>query len=297
MFKSGFIGIIGRPNVGKSTLLNAILGEKLAIATHKPQTTRNRIMGIRTFRDGQFIFIDTPGIHRVSTPLNRSMVEAALDTIRTVDILLLLVEAGAGFHPGDGLIVDKLLGTALPVLLIINKIDQVEKKSLLPLIDRFRHLFAFREIIPISALRGDGVEIVIDELLKILPEGPRYFPEDMITDRSERFLAAEIIREKITLLTHKEVPYASAVVVEAFKEDEERNLIRIAATIHVEKGSQKAILIGKGGGMLKEIGTKARLELERFFAAKIFLELFVRVQKDWTHNPRMLREFGYTKPH
>ncbi|MBN1613583.1 MAG: GTPase Era [Deltaproteobacteria bacterium] len=293
MFKSGFIGIIGRPNVGKSTLLNAILGEKLAIATPKPQTTRNRILGIKTFEEGQLIFVDTPGIHRISTPLNRTMVEAALDTIRTVDVLLLLVDAGAGFHPGDGHIIDKLADTALPVLLVINKIDRVEKKTLLPLIDRFRHMYAFREILPVSAQRGDGVRIVIAELLGILPEGPRYFPEDMITDRSERFIASEIIREKITLLTHKEVPYAVAVVVEAFKEEEQRNLIRIAATIHVEKGSQKAILIGKGGAMLKEIGIQARKELERFFAAKIFLELFVRVQKDWTRNPRMLREFGY----
>jgi GTP-binding protein Era len=296
MFKSGFIGIIGRPNVGKSTLLNGIVGERIAITTPKPQTTRNKIMGIRNLakdKPGQLIFLDTPGIHRAKSPLNRAMVEAATSAFGSVDLLLLLAEAGPAPHPDDHFIIESLGDPPLPVLLVINKIDLVEKRVLLPLIDTFRVLYPFREIIPLSALKNDGVDHLLGEIWNLLPEGPRYFPEEMMTDRSERFIAAEIIRETITLLTHKEIPYATAVVVDAFKEEEAKGMIRIAATIHVAKDSQKGILIGKKGTMLKTIGTKARLELEKFFAAKIFLELFVRVAKDWTHNPRMLEEFGY----
>lgn len=296
MHRSGFISIIGRPNVGKSTLLNAIVGEKIAITTHKPQTTRNKIMGIRNLagtEPGQLIFLDTPGIHRASTPLNRAMVEAATGTFGSVDLLLLIVEAGKAPHPEDRFIIEALGETALPAILVINKIDLVPKPLLLPLIDAFRVLHPFREIIPLSALKGDGVEGLVRQIRDLLPEGPSYFPEEMMTDRSERFIAAEIVREQITLLTHKEIPYSTAVVVDAFKEDEAKNLIRISATIHVAKDSQKGILIGKKGTMLRQIGTKARIEMERFFAAKIFLELFVRVQKDWTTDPRMLREFGY----
>lgn len=296
MFKSGFVAIIGRPNVGKSTLLNAIIGERIAITTHKPQTTRNRIMGIRNLgapQPGQMIFLDTPGIHRASTPLNRAMVDAATGTFGSVDLILLLAEAGAAPHPDDRFIIESLRDVQLPVFLVINKIDLVEKRRLLPLIDAFRDLHPFREIIPLSALKGDGIDGLIGAIWNLLPEGPRYFPEEMMTDRSERFIAAEIIREKITLRTHQEIPYATAVVVDAFKEDEAKNMIRIAATIHVAKDSQKGIIIGKKGAMLKEIGTRARLEMEKFFAAKVFLELFVRVAKDWTNDPRMLQEFGY----
>ncbi len=296
MFKSGFIAIIGRPNVGKSTLLNAIVGERIAITTHKPQTTRNRIMGIKNLgapQPGQMIFLDTPGIHRASTPLNRAMVDAATGTFGNVDLILLLAEAGAAPHPDDRFIIESLRDVPLPVFLVINKIDLVEKRRLLPLIDAFRDLHAFREIIPLSALKGDGIDSLIGAIWKLLPEGPQYFPEEMMTDRSERFIAAEIIREKITLRTHQEIPYATAVVVDAFKEDEAKNMIRIAATIHVAKDSQKGIIIGKKGAMLKEIGTRARLEMEKFFAAKVFLELFVRVAKDWTNDPRKLQEFGY----
>ena len=296
MFKSGFISIIGRPNVGKSTLMNRIVGERIAITTHKPQTTRNKIMGIRNLsgeEQGQLIFLDTPGIHKATTPLNRAMVDAATGTFGNVDLLLLIAEAGAAPHPEDRFIIESLSQTPLPVFLVINKIDLVEKPLLLPLIDSFLSLHPFREIIPLSALKGDGVDRLVGEIWKVLPEGPRYFPEEMMTDRSERFIAAEIIREKITLRTHKEIPYATAVVVDSFKEEEERNLIRIAATIHVAKDSQKGIIIGKKGSMLKEIGTRARLEMERFFATKVFLELFVRVAKDWTNDPRMIQEFGY----
>ncbi len=296
MFKSGFISIIGRPNVGKSTLLNAIVGERIAITTHKPQTTRNKIVGIRNLTEpqaAQMIFLDTPGIHRAETPLNRAMVETATATFRSVDLLLMLTEASAAAHSDDRMILGFLRETVIPVFLVINKIDLVDAPLLLPMIEKYRKLFPFREILPVSALKVRGIDILIGEILKLLPEGPRYFPEEIMTDRSERFIAAEIIREKITLRTRQEIPYATAVVIDAFKEDESKNLIRISATIHVEKDSQKGIIIGKNGSMLKEIGTRARLDLESFFAAKVFLELYVRVAKDWTHDPRLLHEFGY----
>jgi GTP-binding protein Era len=293
VFKSGFIGIIGRPNVGKSTLLNGIMGEKIAITTHKPQTTRNRIMGIRNMDNGQLIFLDTPGIHKASTPLNQYMVTAAMDTFRSADVLLLIVEASAGVHHYDDAIIHSLKNIRLPVILTINKIDLVQRKAVLPVMDAFQKLFSFVDIIPISALTGDGISILVEHIWALLPEGPRYFPEDMMTDRTERFIAAEIIREKITLLAHQEIPYSIAVMVDSFKEDEEKNLIRIQATINVAKDSQKGILIGKKGSMLKEIGKRSRMEMEKFFASRIYLELFVRVQRDWTHDPKMLREFGY----
>lgn len=293
MFKSGFIAIAGRPNVGKSTLLNRVLGEKLAITSSKPQTTRNRITGIRNTDDGQMIFLDTPGIHQAKTPLNRYMVKAATSTFSEVDLILLLVEADRGHDADDDLIIESLRPAGVPVFLVINKIDRVEKLKLLPLIDRFRILYDFQEIVPVSAVTGDGVDRLLELIREVLPEGPKYFPDDLFTDNSERFIAAEIVREKILILTQKEIPYATAVTVDSFKEDEEKNLIRIAATITVEKDSQKGILIGKGGKMLKEIGTQARVEMERFFAAKIFLELFVRVRKDWTKDAKWLKEFGY----
>jgi len=295
IFKSGFIGIIGRPNVGKSTLLNAIIGEKIAITTYKPQTTRNRIMGIKNIENGQMIFLDTPGIHRATTPLNKLMVAAAMDTFRSSDVLLVMVEATESVHRDDLMIIDSLRSIRLPVILLINKIDLVRKHTILPLIDRFQHLFTFVEIIPVSALTGDGISLLIERIWEILPEGPKYFPDETMTDKTERFIAAEIIREKIILLAHQEIPYMTAVVVDAFKEDEKKNLIRIQATIHVAKNSQKGIIIGKKGSMLKEIGTRARLDMEKFFAKRIYLELFVRVKKDWTHDPRMLDEFGYTE--
>ena len=295
LFKSGFIGIIGRPNVGKSTLLNSLVGEKIAITTHKPQTTRNRIMGIKNMESGQLIFLDTPGIHRASTPLNQYMVTAAMNTFRSADILLLLVEAPTGVHRDDRAVLHSLENIRLPVILMINKIDLVQKKTILPIMDQFRQLFQFADMIPVSAMTGDGISLLVQQIWGLLPEGPRYFPVDMMTDRTERFIVAEIIREKITLLTHQEIPYATAVLVDSFKEDEEKNLIRIQATINVEKDSQKGILIGKKGSMLKEIGMRARRDMEKFLAARIYLEIFVRVKKDWTHDAKMLREFGYTE--
>jgi len=294
MFKSGFIGIIGRPNVGKSTLLNAVVGEKIAIATHKPQTTRNRITGILNIDQGQLVFVDTPGIHKPATMLNRQMVASANETFKNTDILCLLVDAVAGFHRDDRQVIDTAGLAGLPIVLVINKTDLIAKTKLLPLMDEIRQYRDFEAIIPVSALTGEGIADLIGELWKMLPEGPPYFPEEMMTDRSERFIAAEMIRKQIIVLTHQEVPYATAVVVDAFKEIEKKNLIRIQATIHVEKDSQKGILIGRKGAMLKRIGTLAREEMEAFFGAKVFLELFVRVQKDWTEDERMLREFGYS---
>ena len=295
MFKSGFIGIIGRPNVGKSTLLNMIIGEEIAIATHKPQTTRNRIMGIKNREDGQLIFLDTPGIHKPVSLLNRHMVDAALNAFGDSELLLMVVEASAGRRDGDQLVLHSLRDVKIPVILVVNKIDLVEKTTLLPFIDRFSTLFPFAAIIPLSALSGAGINILLDEVWKLLPEGPQYFPKDMMTDRSERFIAAEIIREKAILFTRQEIPYAMAVVVDSFKEIKRSNLLRIQVSLMVEKDSQKGILIGRKGTMLKRIGTEARLSLEKFFASRVYLELFVKVRKDWTNDDRALKELGYGK--
>ena len=295
MFKSGFIGIIGRPNVGKSTLFNAIVGENISIVADKPQTTRNKITGIKNLPDAQLIFLDTPGMHRPKTPLNRAMVQTAQDTIHDSDILLMLIQADYDVHHHDLFLIEYLAQIQVPVFLVINKIDLIEKKYLLPLIDKFRTLYNYRDIFPISALKGDGIDDLLEAIKIILPEGPQYFPDDIATDSTERFIAAEFIREKILLLTKQEVPYASAVIVDLFKEDEGKNLISISATITMEKESQKAIIIGKKGAILKKIGTAARLEMEKFFSARIFLELYVRVRKNWTSSDKMLQELGILK--
>ncbi|MRR17170.1 MAG: GTPase Era [Deltaproteobacteria bacterium] len=295
MFKSGFIAILGRPNVGKSTFFNAVIGDKISIVANKPQTTRNRITGIRNFPDAQLIFLDTPGMHKPKGPLNRAMVQAARDTIGDADVLLAMIEADARAGQQDLLLIEALAGVKAPVFLAINKIDRIEKLLLLPLIDQYRKLYDFAGIFPISALTGDGLDGLLTSLKEALPEGPQLFPNDIATDATERFIAAEFIREQITLLTSQEIPYVTAVTIDAFKEDEAKNLLRISATIHVEKESQKAIMIGKKGAMLKRIGTQARLAMESLFGAKVFLELFVRVKKDWTSSDRMLREFGLIK--
>jgi GTP-binding protein Era len=295
MFKSGFIAIIGKPNVGKSTLINGIVGEKIAITTAKPQTTRNRITGVKNLENGQLILVDTPGIHRAETLLNRCLVDAAREAYGNADLILYLADASRVPDDDDLYILEALQDVPISVFLVINKIDLVEKEKLLPLIDRFRKLHPFREVVPLSALKGFNVDRLLNLILEVLPEGPKYFPDGLFTDLQERFLAAEIIREKVTLLTREEIPYSSAVVVDAFKEDEKKNLISIQATINVEKESQKGILIGKKGSMMKEIGRRSRLDLENFFQARIFLELFVRVRKNWTRDDKMLREFGYSK--
>lgn len=295
MFKSGFIGIIGRPNVGKSTLFNAVIGEKISITADKPQTTRNKITGIKNLPDAQLIFLDTPGIHNARTPLNRAMVQTAWEALNNADLLLMMVEANAEVHSQDIFLIESLSEIKTPVFLVINKIDLIEKKLLLPLIDKFRTLYNYQEIFLVSAVKGDGLDDLLQTIKEKLPEGPQYFPTDTFTDATERFIAAEFIREKIMLLTKQEIPYVSAVEIDIFQEDEEKNLIRINATINVEKESQKAIMIGKKGSMLKNIGTQARMAMENLFGSKVFLELFVRVKKDWTSNDKLLKEFGLLK--
>lgn len=295
LFKSGFIGIIGRPNVGKSTFFNAVIGDKVSIVADKPQTTRNKITGIKNFPDAQLVFLDTPGIHNPKTPLNRAMVKTAQETIGNTEVLLMLVEANSDVRQDDILLIKTLAGVKVPVILVINKIDLIEKKYLLPLMDKFSKLYDYREIFPISALKGTGIDDLLTSIKKMLPEGPQLFPGDIFTDATERFIASEFIREQIMLLTSQEIPYVSAVTIDSFKEDEEKNLIKICATINVEKDSQKAIMIGKKGEMLKKIGTQSRLRMESLFGARVYLELFVRVKKEWTSSDKMLREFGLIK--
>jgi GTP-binding protein Era len=292
-FKSGFVSLIGRPNSGKSTLLNLLLGEKIAITSAKPQTTRNRILGIKNLTSAQMIFLDTPGIHRSKSILNQSMVRAALSTLQEVDSICFLVEADFPDNEENEWILENLKKTAKPIFLVINKIDLVSKGNLLPIMERYSRARPFEQIIPVSALLGDGVDVLVKELLKVLPEGPRLFPEEMITDLPERFLAAELIREKVFHLTRDEVPYATAAVVEEFKERPDRNLVVIRATILVERESQKGILIGEKGRRLKEIGRLAREEVEALLGTKVFLELWVKVEKNWREDPQALRRLGF----
>jgi GTPase len=292
-FRSGFVAIIGRPNVGKSTLLNRILGEKIVITSDKPQTTRNRIKGIHNVPQAQIIFIDTPGIHRAKSLLNRFMVEEAMASVKEVDVILFLVEADLPTGSREEQILEVLAAVKTPVFLVLNKIDLVAKEALLEKIAGYARLYPFKEIIPVSAANGDGVESLVESVCRYLPEGPVYFPEDILTDVPERFIVAEIIREKIFRLTRDEVPYAVAVEVESFKERPDGTLIAIAAAINVERDSQKGIIIGKKGAMLKKIGMEARREIEQLLDSKVFLELFVRVRKEWSENPRLLKELGY----
>lgn len=292
LFRSGYIAIVGRPNVGKSTLLNQILGEKVAIVTPKPQTTRNRITGIRNSAASQMVFLDTPGIHQPRSLMNRRMVNVALDTLHEVDAVLWLLDAHERIGREDEKIAEALRHVKGPVLMLLNKIDLISKGKLLPLIQRCSELLPGREIIPISALKGDNLQVVIELVEKGLPEGPKFFPEGEFTAQSERFIATEIIREKVFLLTREEIPYGIAVTIDEFTEKEEKNLIVIKATIHTDRESHKPILIGKRGAMLKEIGKQAREELEALLGCKVFLELFIRVDRGWTQDPRALTEMG-----
>jgi len=292
-FKSGFVAIIGQPNVGKSTLLNKMLGQKIAITSPKPQTTRNRILGIHHIDNGQILFLDTPGIHQARGGLNRYMVDLALAAVRDVDVVMLLVEADR--DPGDAVraIIKLLHKLSCPVILVINKIDLVAPESLLRVIDLYRRLFEFAEIVPVSALTGNGVDRLLGLLPSQLPEGPRYYPDEMVTDLPERFIAAEMVREQVMKKTRNEIPYGTAVQVESFTEDPQRKLVIIKAVIHVERDSQKRILVGRQGGMIKQIGAAARRDIEGFLGCRVFLELFVRVDRNWTQSARMLKEFGY----
>ena len=291
-FRSGYIAIIGRPNVGKSTLLNQILGEKVAIVSPKTQTTRNRVSGIRTTAASQIIFIDTPGIHQGHSLMNRRLMDTALHTLDDVDGVLWLLDAHGKIKQEEERIAETLRGVETPVLILLNKMDLVSKGKLLPLMERCAQLLPDKEIVPVSALKGEGLDIVLNIVEGWLSVGPQYFTQGEHTDQSERFLASEIVREKVFLLTREEIPYGVAVTIDEFTEKEEKNLIVIAATIHTERDSHKGILIGKHGSMLKEIGKQAREELESLLGCRIFLELFVRVDPGWTQNPQALTEMG-----
>lgn len=292
-FKSGFISILGRPNVGKSTLLNRLIGDKIAIVTEKPQTTRNRILGIKNIEGAQLIFIDTPGIHDAQTELNKRMVRAAIAAGRDADVILFLIDASYPDFEEDRKMIESLKRSKGVSILLINKIDIVKKENLLPLIDRYQKILSFYSIIPISAISGEGVDILINEITKCLPEGHPYYPDDMITDQTERFLVSEVIREKIIQNSYQEIPYSTAVTIESFKEDSEKNLIVIKGTIHVERNSQKKIIIGKKGQKLKKIGEAARKEIEALMGKRVYLELWVDVKKNWTRDPRALDNLGY----
>jgi GTP-binding protein Era len=290
-FKFGFVSIIGRPNVGKSTLLNAIIGEKIVITSDKPQTTRNRIQGIHNIPDGQIVFIDTPGIHKSKSRLNRGMVDVAMSAISGVDLLLLVVDASAAVD--EGFVREVLQGVKTPVVLVLNKIDLLKDKGLvLEKIAVYSRLHQFQEVVPISAGTGNGVERLVEAIRAYIPEGPALFPDDILTDMPEKFICGEMIREKVFRLTQKEIPYSTAVEVESFTERPD-GLIAISASIILERDTQKGIIIGKRGEMLKRIGTQARHDIERLLGTRVFLELFVKVVENWSERTSKLREFGY----
>lgn len=292
-FKSGFVSIIGAPNVGKSTLLNHLVGQKVAIVSPKPQTTRNRILAIRTTADYQIILLDTPGIHQARGGLNLAMVHTALATLHTVDLVLFVVEAGDSNNLNNTSVFEALRTVRTQVLLVVNKIDLVGPDTVDDVVRSLEGRDQFKGTVKISALHGSGVDELVARMVALLPVGPAYYPPDTLTDLPERFICGELIREKILHLTSEEIPYATAVTISSFKEDPEKNLIHIQADIHVERSSQKAIIIGKGGAMLRQIGQQARVEMEKLLGARVFLELWVRVQKKWRKDPRALREFGY----
>ena len=292
-YKSGFVSIVGRPNVGKSTFLNRVIGQKIAIMSDKPQTTRNKIQGVYTTDDAQIIFIDTPGMHKPKHKLGDFMMKVALNALREVDLILFMINAEEGFGRGDAFIIEQLKEVNTPVFLVINKIDKVHPDDLLPLIDQYKDLYPFTEIIPISALQGNNIETLVEQIKKYLPEGPQYYPPDQITDHPERFIIAELIREKVLHLTREEVPHSIAVVVETIERREDSDTVYVGAVIIVERDSQKGIIIGKQGRMLKEIGQRARMDIEALLGSKVFLELWVKVQKDWRNRLAQLRDFGF----
>jgi GTP-binding protein Era len=287
--KRGFVALVGRPNAGKSTLLNGLVGEKLAIVSDKPQTTRNRIAGVRHFPEGEVVFIDTPGIHRPLHRLNVRMVDAALETLRDADVVVAVVDASEPSGAGDRFLMDIVKNVKVPRVLALNKVDRIEKEALLPRMAAYHESPGFADIVPLSALRGENVDRLIQVLLSHLPEGTPVYPEDYLTDQPERFFVAELVREQVLRQTHDELPFSTAVVVDKF---EEGPLLRLYCTILVERDSQKPILIGKGGAAIKAIGTAAREELERFFQTKVFLDLHVKVRARWREDERTLDELG-----
>ena len=292
-FKSGFVAIAGAPNVGKSTLLNRMLGEKISITSKKPQTTRNRILGVVHRPRSQIVFVDTPGVHNAKSTLNIRIVDVALSALGDADLILLVADVTHPDAPSEAMLVDKLGKQKRPVMLALNKIDLVDNAPVLSAIDSWSKAFSFREIIPVSAKHGIGVDTLFAVMESALPNGPPFFTEDTITDMPERFIAAEIIREKAFRLTGQEIPYSVAVTIDAFSEDDVRQLVKIFASIHVERNSQKGIIIGKSGKKLRQIGEAARKDIERMVGSRVFLKLFVRVQKNWSSDTKALSKFGY----
>ncbi|MBS2969736.1 GTPase Era [Metabacillus sp. KIGAM252] len=292
-YKSGFVSIIGRPNVGKSTFLNRVIGQKIAIMSDKPQTTRNKIQGVLTTDDSQTIFIDTPGIHKPKHKLGDFMMKVAQNTLREVDIIMFMINAEEGYGRGDEFIIEKLKEVKTPVFLVINKIDQLHPDQLFPLIEKYKALYPFKEVVPISALQGNNVETLLEQIKKYLPEGPQYYPADQVTDHPERFIISELVREKVLHLTREEIPHSVAVVIDAIERREENASVYVAATVIVERDSQKGIVIGKQGKMLKEVGQRARVDIEALLGSKVFLELWVKVQKDWRNKMNQLRDYGF----
>jgi len=287
MFKSGFVSIIGRPNSGKSTLLNQLLGEKVSIVSDKPQTTRHNILGIQTLKEGQIVFKDTPGIHKPEFELNRRMMQLLYDALEGVDLLLAIVDASTTFGAGDQFVIELLQKQKLPTFLLLNKVDLVQKQNLLPLMSFYSGKFNFAEIVPISALKKENLDLLLTLILKHLPEGPPYFPEDQFTDKHERFLVGELVREKILHHTREELPFSIAVFVNRFQERDDQ-LVFLACDIVVERPSQRKIVIGSHGQLLKQIGIEARTDIEKLLGKRVYLELFVKVQPDWRNDPRFL---------
>jgi GTPase len=290
--KSGFVSLLGRPNAGKSTLLNRIIGQKVAIVSDKPQTTRTRIVGVKTYDEGQVVFVDTPGVHKPTHRMNVRMVHLALDAMREVDVVALIVDASVRPGPGDRYMLEAIKNVTSPVLLVLNKVDLIAKNRLLPMIDHYRRGHPFVEIVPISAVDGTNVEVLETLFLQYVPEGEPLYPSDYLTDQPERFFASEIVREQVLQLTHDELPHSTAVIVDRFEEPGEDNVLKLYCTILVERESQKPIVVGKGGAMIKRIGTAARQEIEKFFGTRAFLDLHVKVKSEWRDDDRLLDELG-----
>jgi GTP-binding protein Era len=294
-YKSGFISIIGRPNVGKSTFLNRVIGQKIAIMSDKPKTTRNKVQGVLTMNDTQMIFIDTPGIHKPKHKLGDFMMKVAQNTLKEVDLVLFMVNAAEGFGRGEEFILEKFHSIQTPVFLVINKIDQVHPDELLPIIESYKEKYPFKEVVPISALEGNNIERLLEQIKSYLPEGPQYYPADQVTDHPERFIITEFIREKALHLTREEIPHSLAVVLDKIEREKGKDIIHVMATVIVERDSQKGIIIGKQGSMLKEIGKRARVDIENLLGSKVYLELWVKVQKDWRNKVSQLRDFGFNE--
>lgn len=294
-FKSGFVAIIGRPNVGKSTLMNHLIGQKIAITSKKPQTTRNKIQTVYTCEDGQIIFLDTPGIHKVKNKLGEYMVNVAEQTLKDVDVILWLVEPTTYIGAGEKHIAEQLQKTSLPVILVINKVDTVKKEDILQVIDNYRKLYDFAEIIPASALRGQNTKDIVNSLFKYMPYGPMFYDEDTVTDQPQRQIVAEIIREKALHALDEEIPHGIAVTIEKMRERKGQHIVDIEATIICERDSHKGIIIGKQGSMLKKIGSNARFEIEKMLEERVNLKIWVKVKKDWRDSDTLMKNFGYNK--